>query len=355
MFPGADEVQGQGTLKRSLMRFCLRCGGCFALLFFTFSFASSALAKTPPTIEWKTERLSVTAEQVPLAHILQEVARQTGMEILGLEEFQEPVSVHFSGLSLNEGLQKLHVNSLVVWETLPQGGTRPVLALVFRQGAPSSPEAIPGTAGTQLASEPGNEDGLKEQSGQNLMVMEQPAGEPSDEDDLNERLKALSAFARQGNEEALREAILDPDQTIQAAALELLAKRDRQKAVAFLVDATKSDQSERQLQALQLLHQTDQAEEGTVRSTFAEALADDDVSVKEYAIRALVDRGGLDMIGYLRQAFHDPDPAVRILVIESVSQRDEGRLLLEEALTDDDEMVRSLAAAGLESASSKEP
>jgi hypothetical protein len=296
----------------------------------------------------------VSAERTPLAHILQEIARQTGMEIRGLEGLQEPVSVHFSGLSLNEGLQKLQVNSFIVWETLPQRGTRPVLTLVFRRRTPSPPESLPKKVETQPRGEPGNEDLQEARAEGGLTQQGQPTGEP-EYDDLQWRLDALATFAKQGNEEALQEAILDPDQTIQAAALELLAKRDSQKAMVTLLDATKSAQPERRLQALHLLHQTDQVEEGTVRLAFVEALADDELNVKEHAIQALADRGGPDVIGYLRQAFHDPDPAVRMLVIESVSQREESRLLLEEALTDDDETVRSLAASGLAELAQERP
>ena len=46
----------------------------------------------------------------------------------------------------------------------------------------------------------------------------------------------------------------------------------------------------------------------------------------------------------MRQAFADPDPAVRLMVIESLAQSGEGTDLLHEALTDPDESVNTAAA-----------
>ena len=46
----------------------------------------------------------------------------------------------------------------------------------------------------------------------------------------------------------------------------------------------------------------------------------------------------------LRQAYQDPDPKMRLLVIDSVSPRDESRELLEQAAADSDESVSQEAA-----------
>jgi hypothetical protein len=172
------------------------------LLLVTLFVASSTRAQAPLTVEWKEGRLGVTAERVPLAQILQAVARRTGVEIRGLEGLQEKVSVHFANLPLREGLQKLltPVNYFLLEKTAPRGGTQSTLVLVSgRQATPPS---------EMVASE----EGAK------------PEGEPVAEEDLEERLAALYAVAEQGNEEALRKAVSDPDQTIRATALELLAQ-----------------------------------------------------------------------------------------------------------------------------------
>src|SRR5262245_31032293 len=60
------------------------------------------------SVEYKGRNLSVNAEHTPLAQILREVARQTGIEVQRLEGLQDEVSsVRFARLPLREGLQRL--------------------------------------------------------------------------------------------------------------------------------------------------------------------------------------------------------------------------------------------------------
>lgn len=88
----------------------------------------------------------------------------------------------------------------------------------------------------------------------------------------------------------------------------------------------------------------------TVRSTFEAALADRDASVRGQALQALAIRGGSEAMEHLRQGLRDSDPGVRIMAVERVEPRDEGIALLQEALADADETVRSLAASWLKQA-----
>jgi hypothetical protein len=66
-----------------------------------------ASAEQGLTVEWRGESLSVSAVRVPLSRILEEVARRTGLEIRGLRELSEEVSVRFSRLPLREALDRL--------------------------------------------------------------------------------------------------------------------------------------------------------------------------------------------------------------------------------------------------------
>jgi HEAT repeat protein len=146
----------------------------------------------------------------------------------------------------------------------------------------------------------------------------------------------------------LQQAILDPNPTIQARALELLAERDHPQAIALLLSATKSDEPERRFQALNLLHQTGYADVKTILSALGEALADEDANVRSYAVQALAERGGPDALMPLRQALRDPDSSVRMMLIQNIVPEDQGLLLLREALFDEDETLRSAAASKLE-------
>jgi hypothetical protein len=286
--------------------------------------------QVPLTVEYKEGNLGVAAEKVPLAQVLQEVARQTGIEVQGLERLQEEVSVGFSGLPLSEGLQKLltPVNYLILEQASSQGGTRPAQVLVFGRRAAPPTQAIPSEEGGNMAAD------------ENQIEEEQTA-----------RLRALEAFARQGNDEALREALHDPNDLVSMRAVELLAERDRQGVTTLLLDMTRSDHPAVRAQALRLLHETGHADERTIVSALGTALADKDV--RNYAIQALAERDGPEAMEYLRQAFHDPDPAVRRLVIESAAARDQSLPLLGEAVSDPDETIRSFANFWLEQVASE--
>jgi hypothetical protein len=302
---------------------------CSNVLLCTLFLVSSASAHVSLQVEWRAGGLSVRAEKVPLTQILQEIARRTGMEIRGLGGLQELVSVRFAGLPLQEGLQKLSVNYAIVWKTFSQEDQRPVLALVFGPRALPPLQALPDEV---IPSIEGTE----------------PEGEPMVEElrSPEEQLEILHALAGQGNEEALRKALFnDLDPPIQAAVLALLAEQNRQGAVTLLIDATKSDQPQKRLQALQLLYHTGQADERTVLSALSQALTDENIAVKGYALQALAAWGGIDALEYLRQAVHDPDPTIRLLVLQQVARQNQGLPLLQEALADDDEAVRSLAAS----------
>jgi hypothetical protein len=301
---------------------------CSALLVFLLSLITFPSIPAALTVEWQDGRLSVSAERTPLVHILQEIARRTGMEIRSLEALREPVSIRFAGLPLHEGLQQLPVHSILVWQSVSPGDQRPVLALVCGRGAPASQPALPHEA------RPDTERPQHEEA----PVVEDPQPQA-------ERLAALHAFAQQGNEEVLQEALFDPDPAAQATAWQLLVKQDRQGAIAALIEATKSAQGERRLQALQHLYQSDQADAETVLAALSQTLTDEDIQVKGYAIQALAAWEGADTLAYLHQALHDPDPVVRMLVLQQVAQQDRGLPLLQEALTDADAAVRSLASS----------
>jgi HEAT repeats len=323
--------QSREASEWSLVRFHPCTWVILSLPLFSFFFVvSSASAQARLKVEWEGGHLSVTAEKVPLSQILQEVAHRTGIEVQGGEGLQEEVSVSFAGLPLSEGLQKLltQVNYLLVDGAGPQEGPRPMLALIFGRRAAPPPVVIPTEGEAKRESEPAAED-------------------------EEERLKALRAAAQQGNKEVLREALADANLTIQTTALALLAEQNRQEAVTFLVEATKSDQPQVRFQSLQLLSQTDQVDERTVLSTLGEAVTDGDETVKGYAVQALAERGGPGAMELLGQALHDPDPSFRRTILEQIARTvppEQSLPLLQEATADRDEAVRSLASSQLKEA-----
>jgi len=302
--------------------------------------------------------LSVRIRNAPWDDVLHAIERQVGIMIQVKGQLAGTVSLEFEALPLEQGLRRLFhdANVLFFYATGIQGSPtleRLIRVVLFaKAGEMTEAEAL------HRPSLEGAAAGEREEPGSTALTADasasQAAAEPEHEagleDDEDERLTALQRFAEQDNIEALQRAIFAPDQTIQAKALELLGERDRQVLIDALVDATKSDQPAVQLRALSLLHQTDQADHRTVLSALELALLDQDVTVKSFAIQALAERGGADAMGALRQALHDRDVTIRKMVIEGAAQTEQGRSLLQEALSDDDASVRSLAAFWLEEA-----
>jgi hypothetical protein len=286
-------------------------------------------------VAWRDGRLSVTAERVPLTRILEAVAREVGLELVGLDRFDELVSVSFSDLPFEEGLRRLlrDISYVVIDDPREPGDGRLTRILVFGVAGASEGRAEAGTAGLH-----GGVD------------VERPLGGSGPDPTQAERLAALRAAAEQGDETLVRQAALDPDESIQATAVELLANRDHSAAMAVLVEASRGGPVTQRLGAIHLLHQTGVRDDETVVRALADALAADDVAVKNYAIQALATRGGSASWAALRRALADPDPSVRLAVVENAAMAEEGWSLVQEALVDADEDVRSLAEFWLKQA-----
>jgi HEAT repeat protein len=157
------------------------------------------------------------------------------------------------------------------------------------------------------------------------------------------------------DEAALRKSLSDPNPAVQAMALDRLAENNRQEAIPLLVDGTRSQQPQLRLRALDLLINS-QANENTVLSALGRAVSDEDVGVKSYAIRALAERGGPEAIAHLGEALRDSDPAIKMLAIEHIARSvppTQRAVLLQQAATDSNEMVRSAASTWLEEAIEK--
>src|SRR5262249_27246888 len=179
-------------------------------------------------------------------------------------------------------------------------------------------------------------------------VEEIPAEDVAMDGAQAEQLKTLHMIAQQGNLHDLQQALSNPDPFVQATAFTLFAEQDRQGAIAAVLGLSASEQSEQRWQALQLLHQSEAVDEETVLSALHTALGDTDMTVKSFAIHALAHPGGVKVFEHLHQAFRDPDPAIRLSVLESVIQLDDGLPLVQEGLTDAEETIRVLARSRLE-------
>ena len=294
-----------------------------------------------PLIHLHDGHISVRLHHAPWAMVLQELERCTGAKITVASPLSGALTLEFAALPLEQGLRRLFRDVSWVMRLAPgattAGTAGPGLHIwLFPQG--------------ELAA--GQPETLSAHGQATRGVSEAVQGTPA-EDGATERAPAgqfqtLHVLAQQGNLHALQQALRDPDPFIQATAFTLFAEQDRQGAIAAVLSLSASEQSEQRWQALQLLHQSEAFDEETVLATLHAALADMDTAVKSYAIQALADRGGAKAFEHLHQAFRDPDPAIRLLVLESVIQLDDGLPLVQEGLADAEETIRALARSRLE-------
>jgi hypothetical protein len=331
----------------------------FALVSLVFQ-VCCAYAQVPMQVEWKTGRLSVSSNGTPLVQILQEVARQTEMKVEGLEKLQEPMFVHFTVLPLSDGLQKL-LARVDYAMSVPDDARRASLLIL----GPASARRLNRTTSQDLIKNKAMEVSENSTEAQNEPVsttsdasIDHPQEAPPDsgqssEDDDARKLAAIQAAVRERDFGALRDEIMSADPNTQGTAFEALSQLDPGGAVDAIVSAAKSGDSTLRVQAIQLLGATAADESEAVFATLGDELKDKDPTVRAAAIQALATRGGDTAMHLLLGALQDPEPPVRMLVIQSVAQSEEGRPLLEKATLDPDESVRLSASTWLEQADSE--
>lgn len=297
-------------------------------------------AATPVKVEWNGGKISLSADGAPLAEVIREVTSRTGTKALGLNTLTGNVYADFSGLNLPQAFQKLLYNvNYALIDRKPAGtqkGSSSALLVIFSRNLDESDPGLEEVMG-QDAGQPQQAATLAEKvAGRNPRTPRQ------------KRAAEIAEMAKQGDKEGLQKALFDGDPTIEGMAFEALAKQDPAAALNAAVEAAKSDQASTRLSGLQLLDQSGLADESTMLSMLHDATSDPDMQVKAYAIRALGAHGGPDAMEYLRQALADQDPTVRLLVVQSAGQGQEGIPILQQALADSDESVRNAAAMWLQ-------
>jgi hypothetical protein len=333
------------------------------LIFLAFFLSSFAFADAPLEVGWTNGRLSVSAKDIQFSQVLREIGRQTGTEMQGLEMLQGCVSVHLSGVGLAESFQNLlsGLGYALINKPSQGDGTPHLLLVILEERVPRQEEAAKMNANNpspDLRNRPPLEASLQEPA-RGVETQQVRDGFPSPmlsssaqvpPPPVSQRLGAPSASMQRGDQEALRKALLGVDPTVQASAFQTLSAQDKETAIEAVLDAARSDQPATRLGALQLLDNSGAADEQTVLSVLGDALKDGELIIRGYAIHALATRGGDEAMGYLRQALNNRDPSVRAAVISSVAPNNEMRPLLNEALSDTDQSVSSLAVSLLQPA-----
>jgi hypothetical protein len=286
-------------------------------------------------IQFQQGYLRVRLHHAPWNQVANEIERQTGIAIQVKGPLAGTVTQTFDALPLEQALRRLFRDAhlVVFYAPAPRDGrmeTRVSHVWLIPKASPA--------VNTPITDAP--------------IFVDTQAENTYEPDD---RQAALQAFTVQGDLKGLQQALVDPDQHVQAMAFDLLRGWGTQGVIEGLLRATASNEPSTRVRALTLLRETGLEQEGLVLSAYAQALTDPDVTVKTYALHALAERGGADALNALRQALQDPDTSIRMMVIENVARTREGRSLLQEALSNDDPDIRGLAAFWLEETAEKEP
>jgi hypothetical protein len=295
----------------------------FALLIVDLLVASTALAEAPPSHDRKD------TEPTPFAVILSRVVRKTGFVFRGIEALEGEVSRRFSGPALNDDLRRLlaHLDYVLVEESLPWGGTRPTLLLIF---GPSTAQPATGNTGRIAI---GDVD-----SGPLTSWLTDP--------DPVARQWAVKQLGQNDGEWAfahLLGSLEDDNPDVRQAALDGLGRYGASAVEPLKALLKRETVPEVRVAALQLLGQVGEEEAVDVLRTI---LRDRDLQIRVAAVEALGHVGSPSATEALIKAAKDRDPAVRMAALNTLAFYVSNGLatsVVREALFDADEGVQALA------------
>jgi HEAT repeat protein len=311
----ALEMESNGGFSATIVTRVSR-RGAFVLIVAALGSAPLANAQAQFTVGWFDERLTVRASAAPLGDVVAEVARLTGLKVIGADKLQGPITVDFADLAEIEALKALltDVNYFVQREAEAAKGEVGLVLRVHsmaRAGAPTfeAPGLRVPAIDAILESE---EEDLTEEK-------EEEIDDPDVDQENKENLQAAQqlvlngAFEKSVPVSALRRHMKSPNPEIRLEATKALAQRPITLSLTPLV----------------------------------EALADDAISVRRAAIDALShanDSESLKRVGLVLEK--DPEPQARYgaLRIFAIRADDASIPHLQKVVNDDDLLLREGAA-----------
>lgn len=279
------------------------------------------------TVEWRQERLSVDAKEVPLAEVLAVVSARTGLQVRGLALLKGKANVHFIGLDLPGGIKALLPD---INYALAAGGGAAGYALSITSD--HSPEALAETAAAHA-----REDTPEALAGAGYVP---------------ESYKKLYHWAHHGDLTALREAATDGDAATQAIALKLLAKQRPDQAAEVAASAVHSPEPGRRLNGVQALRELNSP---VSVGALGAALEDPDIGVRQAAVLGLMGQTSPEAIRWLGQALRDSEASIRLLALQLLAEKGaDGASSVGIALQSPDPVLREKARQVLEQISAAE-
>jgi HEAT repeat protein len=265
------------------------------------------------TVKWANDRLSVHAPSAPLADVMAEVARQTGLSIVGADKLQGDVSADFTDLTIADALKTLlaDVNYFVQQQAATDKGRVGLsvrvhsMARVTERASPSGGALRVPAIDAMIAAE--------------TEELEEEKKEAEDDPDVAEERRMYLETARQLVESgafggtatvAQLENYLDGDNPeLRLEAAKALADRPIADALSALLDALMDDSIEVRRVAISALGRA--GDRDSLQHIGLLLENDDDLSVRYSALRVLALRADPASAQYLKKVANDQDDTVR--------------------------------------------
>jgi len=265
-------------------------------------------------VDYSKGLLSVSAERVPLSQVLQAISQRTGLQVHGLQEAGQPVSVHFSDTPVSEGVQNLLAdkNYVLLGDLASAQDVRQARVVLLNP-----------TSGADI--------------------------------DMGDDRRAPPPPASQAQRAMWRSQLMSKNPAEQDAAFREISRLGPREAFDALKDVLDNGDGVARLRAIQLMDQDGQLDRSAVMSVLGAVLDDHDTVLRDYAIQALGRETSAESLNMLRQQLDSSDANARLNVVQAVSQRPDARPLLQQAASDPDPSVSALANELLHSGEASSP
>ena len=300
----------------------LKVVGALAILAFQpyLTFAVTKPQATQILVESHSKQLDVSANNALLRDVVLAIADKTGLKVKGIDFLKGSVQAHFVNQSLASSLKKLlqNANYLLAEATTAKPGSHSTLTV------------------------------LSFSSNETLKVTQTKAGDTTSQTEIPasagyipEQYRKLFAYAKAGDLQALKKAILNGDLTAQTIATKLLAQKAPGATAELAARMATHTDSNRRINAIQALGELNN---NNATEALGAALSDPDFSVRNAAVMGLYNQTSNTAISYLTQALQDEDGSIRFLALDLLAQKGtDGVAGINEAMASNDPKLREHA------------
>ena len=303
------------TRRRGRSRIAQRLAGTCAMtcLCAALGWGSSAEAQVRFTVNWADDRLSVRAVDAPLSDIVGDVARLTGLKVVGQDKLQGRLTVDFADLTMVDALKALltDVNYFVQQEPEVDKGR---VGLVLRVHSMARTDAVPVSANPPLQV-PALDELIESEDEELADEKEEAAEDPELEEENKQNLRAAQdlvlsgAFGSATTVAALERYMQSENTEIRLEALKALSQRPIAISLTHLLEALTDDAIPVRRVAIEALGRARDPESLLKVGLMLEQ--DPDISMRQNALRVLALRADPSSTLHLQKATNDEDPIIR--------------------------------------------